>query len=54
MMMIFKGNINQVQDRLNYLERLYGAQAHMAVIIADSKLNCHPIMAQALKGFIKF
>lgn len=54
MNMIIRGNPNQVYSELKRLERIYGKDEQMAVVIADSKLNCHPIMAQALRGFIKF
>lgn len=54
MNMIIKGNPNQVYSELKRLERIYGENEQMAVVIADSKLSFHPIMAQALRGIIKF
>lgn len=54
MNMIIKGNPNQVYSELKKLERIYGKDERMAVVIADSKLSFHPVMAQALRGIIKF
>lgn len=52
MTMIIKGNASKLQAELKRLVRIYGAKEKMAVIIADSKLNYNPIMAQALRLYI--
>lgn len=53
MKMFIKGNPNQVYSELKKLERIYGKDEQMAVVIADNKLSVHPIMAQALRGLFK-
>lgn len=54
MKMLFRGKIDEISAELEKIARTYGTKEQMAVIIADSKLNCHPLMLQALKPFMTF